>query len=172
MKRVQGIAFALSIAAGGWACSAQSLSVPFGQIERDAQSQTQKIVALNDDAGNFSSDAASESSFVSRAPSLRSTVPFQTSNARYFFVNGLHLGTAMLDVALTGHCIANHSCGEANPLMPSSAGGQVGVNCALVGYVAWVSYRMMKHQSRVWWIAPAIGTTAHAVGAGTGIAHF
>jgi hypothetical protein len=93
-------------------------------------------------------------------------------NKTYFFVNGLHLGAAMLDVALTQHCLANHNCSEANPLMPSSVKGQVGVDCALVGYVSWISYRMRKHQSSLWWIAPTMGTAAHAAGAGTGIAHF
>lgn len=172
MKKVQGIVLAVSIVTGGWACSAQRPSVPLRQIEQDAQSQTQTIVALHDEASSFQSSAASSGSFVSRDPASRPPGSLRTSNTRYFLVNGLHLGTAMLDVALTQHCIANHACRETNPAMPSSAGGQVGVDVALVGYTSWVSYQMKKHQSRLWWFAPMIGAAAHVIGAETGIAHF
>jgi hypothetical protein len=172
MKKVRGILFAVSIVASGLNCPAQGTSVPFLQIERDAQSHTQTRMASSDSAGSFSSGVTPTASSVSRFVSSSSPVSLRTFDKRYFFVNGLHLGTAMLDVALTQRCIANHTCSEANPLMPSSAAGQVGVDCALVGYTSWVSYRLKKHHSSLWWISPTMGTAAHAVGAGTGIAHF
>ena len=172
MKNLPAVALAASLIVGGLNCSAQGPSVPFLQIERDAQSQTLPTLALNNDATGLSSSFAPVASSVSRDVTSRSRVSSRTLNKTYFFVNGLHLGMAVLDVTSTEHCIANHTCREGNPLMPSSAAGQVGVDCALVGYISWVSYRMKKHQSSLWWIAPTTGTAAHAVGAGTGIAHF
>ena len=122
---------------------------------------------------NFSSGGAPVPESVARFP-CTSPPPasHRTLSKGYLFVNGLHLGTAMLEVALTRHCIANHTCREANPLMPSSAGGQISVDLALAGYISWFSYEMKKHQSRSWWCAPMIGSAAHAVGTETGMTHF
>jgi hypothetical protein len=171
MKKLCRIAFAASILATGWSCSAQSPSVPFGQIERDAQ--THQNLALNDDyASGSSSSAAAAASSSSGGISSRPAASQRTMDSRYFILNGLHLGTATLDVAFTRHCIANHTCREGNPLMPSSALGQVGIDLTLVGYSSWLSYRLKKHHSNLWWMAPTIGSTAHAVGVATGISHF
>jgi hypothetical protein len=89
----------------------------------------------------------------------------------FFLVHGLHLGLAVLDVELTQHCIANHHCVEGNPLMPSSHAGQLGINFALVGYGAFVSYKLKKQDRKLWLLSPTVGIAAHSVGVATGIAH-
>jgi hypothetical protein len=73
---------------------------------------------------------------------------------------------AMLDVVVTQRCIATHQYREGNPLMPSSLGAQLGVDFALVGYGSFVSYKLKKQGSSVWWITPVIGVTTHSVGIG------
>jgi hypothetical protein len=172
MKNMQGIVIALWILAGGWTCSAQSSPVPFGQLERDAQSLTQTVLAPTNVGSNFLWGVAPVPESVARSLPSPPPASHRTLSKGYLFVNGLHVGTAMLDVALTRHCIANHTCREANPLMPSSAGGQVSVDSALVGYISWFSYEMKKHQSRSWWCAPMIGSAAQAVRTEIGMAHF
>jgi hypothetical protein len=72
---------------------------------------------------------------------------------------------------MTQHCLADHHCVEANPLMPSSAGGQLGVDFATVGLGALASYRMKKDDSKLWVLSPAVGIVAHTLGVATGFAH-
>jgi hypothetical protein len=79
---------------------------------------------------------------------------------------------AVLDVELTQHCIANHHCVEGNPLMPSSHAGQLGINFALVGYGAFVSYKLKKQDRKLWVLSPTAGIAAHTLGVATGIAHW
>jgi hypothetical protein len=71
-------------------------------------------------------------------------------------------------MAMTQHCIADHHCREGNPLMPSSLGGQLAINIALVGYGSISSYWLKKHHSHFWWTAPVAGIAAHSAGAATG----
>ena len=92
-------------------------------------------------------------------------------DSKLVLLNGLHLGMAVLDVGLTQHCIADHHCREGNPMMPSSLAGQLSVNFAFVSYGSYVSYRMKKHRSSLWWVSPAVGISAHGVGVATGIMH-
>jgi hypothetical protein len=89
-----------------------------------------------------------------------------TLDKKFFLINGLHVAAATLDVVLTQHCIQAKTCKEGNPMMPSSVAGQVGVDVALIGYGSFVSYKLKKHKSKVWWLVPTIGITAHGVGAG------
>jgi hypothetical protein len=153
-------------------CSAQDTAVPFQQIEHEAKLS----LALPSANGVFSSSIEANNSSV--APQLKNftrAVPGNQSSsfdAKYLLLNGLHLGAAVLDVEMTQHCIANHTCREGNPLMPSSHIGQLSVNFAFVGYGSWISYRLKRHHSSLWWVAPTVGASAHMAGAATGIAHY
>ncbi len=93
------------------------------------------------------------------------------ANTRFFIVQGLHLGLAIFDVEMTQHCLADHHCVEGNPLMPSSAGGQLGVNFAIVGLGTLASYRLKRDDNKLWILSPTIGIIAHTVGVATGFAH-
>jgi hypothetical protein len=86
-------------------------------------------------------------------------------------MNGLHLGMAAFDVAMTQRCIADHYCKEGNPLMPSSLAGQLSIDLAYVGYGTFVSYRLKRHGSKLWWLSPTVGVASHTVGVATGFAH-
>ncbi len=181
LKHAAGIAILM----GGLTCSARQAAIPFGQIQPNAQLSAKLTAPTSDPSKVFSSGPASATS-SSAAPSII-TAPApasegslvrapaalapRTPDARYFLLNSLHLGMAGLDIAMTHRCIADHQCREGNPLMPSSLGGQIGVDFALVGYGSFTSYWLKKHLSRFWWTAPAIGIAAHGVGAATGFAH-
>ena len=174
MNAVHGTMLGLAIMMGGWACSAQEATIPFRQIERDAQLAARLTVPGNKTASSpFSSSlpsgavpaAPSAAGFV-RVPPV--TVP-RTLDSKYFLVNGLHLAMAVLDVEMTQRCIATHQYKEGNPLMPSSLGAQLGVDFVLVGYGSFVSYKLKKHGSSMWWITPMIGVTTHSIGVGIGI---
>jgi len=176
MNTINGTMLGLAIAMGGWACSAQETTIPFRQLERDAQLSVRLTVSDNETASSLSSSSLSPGVFAAarsaagfvRVPPV--TIP-RTLSSKFFLFNGLHLGMASFDVAMTQRCIASHTCREGNPLMPSSLAGKLGVNFALVGSSAFASYRMKKHRNNLWWISPATGVAAHSVGAATGIAH-
>ena len=55
--------------------------------------------------------------------------------------------------------------------MPSSHAGQLGINFALVGYGAFVSYKLKKQERKLWVLSPTVGIVAHTVGVATGIAN-
>jgi hypothetical protein len=115
------------------------------------------------------SASASSSAGFKRVPAGRSPKFF---DARYFWLNSLHLSLAVSDIEMTQHCIDGHTCKEANPLMPSSQAGKIGVNLGLVTYTAASSYWFRKHKSRVWWLGPTVGVAAHTVGLASGLAHW
>jgi len=81
-----------------------------------------------------------------------------------------HAGAAVADIELTQHCLANHTCREANPLMPTSRAGAYALDFSLVGFAAYASHRLHKQHNRWWWTSPAAGIAAHGAGVGTGIA--
>lgn len=175
-------AVGMALLMGGWACSAQQAPVSFGQIQRDAQLSAMLTAPSSGPSMVFSAGPASANS-ASAAPSVftssaaagfvRAPVAkaSRTLDARYFLLNSMDLGMAGLDMAMTRHCIADHHCGEGNPLMPSSLAGQLSVGIAFVGYDSVSSYWLKKHQSRLWWVPPFVGTAAHGVGALTGFVH-
>ncbi len=169
MNAVQGTILGLAIAMAGWAYSAQAATIPFGQLERDAQLSARLTAADNETASNPSPGAGapepSSSGFV-RVPPV--TVP-KTLSSKFLLLNGLHLGMAVFDVEMTQHCIATDHCREGNPLMPSSQAGQLSVSFALVGYGSFVSYKLKKRGSNLWWILPTVGVATHAVGVTTGL---
>jgi hypothetical protein len=164
-----GLSIVLGIARGSTPCTAQTTKVPFKDIEREARlsanlmvSDAEAAVSSSNEAYVFPS-APSHSLYV--RPSYKQP---RTLDSKFFVVNGLHLGLAALDVGLTQHCIANHHCREGNPLMPSSFAGQFALDSAFVGTGAFVSYRLKKQNSKLWWLSPVIGISAHTAGAMTG----
>jgi hypothetical protein len=102
---------------------------------------------------------------------LRRTVDRKYTDRKFLLVNGLQLGMAVFDVGMTQSCIASHHCREANPLMPSSLAGQLSVAFASTAYETSVSYWLKRRKSRLWWILPASGAAAHAVGVASGFEH-
>ena len=115
-----------------------------------------------------SSVTSSSAAGINRARPIRG---LRTFGAKYFLLNGLHLGMASADVALTQHCIADHRCREGNPLMPSSLAGSISIDTALVGFGAYVSRKLQLQGSSLWWLVPVAGIAAHGAGVATGIAH-
>jgi hypothetical protein len=83
----------------------------------------------------------------------------------------MHLGMAMFDIEMTQHCEAQHTCREANPFMPSSQAGALGVSLGFFAYSATGSYFMKKHNSKMWWLPSAMGIGTHVIGVYTGFAH-
>jgi hypothetical protein len=170
MKTVAGVG--LAIAMGALICSAQDNRVPFRQIEQDAQLSARLEVPpmeLPVSSSVGSAGSSSVSGYVFVPPSMKAR---RTASTGFFVANGLHLGLAALDVAMTQHCIAAHRCREGNPIMPSSLGGQLGVDAVLVSFGAFSSYRLKKNGSGAWWLSPVVGAGSHAAGVVTGLAHY
>jgi hypothetical protein len=171
MNALHGTVLCLALAMGGWACSAQETTIPFGKIEQNAQQYPYLI------ASNGSAPEGFSSSVSLADPSASSYVrPFPVTNrgtlgAKYFMLNGLHLGMAAFDVEMTHRCVVAHTCREGNPLMPSSEAGQFGVDLAYVASGAFASYKLKKHRSSIWWLAPTVGASAHGAGVVTGFEH-
>ncbi len=107
-------------------------------------------------------------SFV-RVPPVTYHKPLMST---FFLLNGLQAGMAVLDVETTHHCLADHHCQEGNPLMPSSQAGALGVNLGLVAYSTFLSHKLKKNGSKIWWIAPVAGISSHGVGFASGLAHW
>jgi hypothetical protein len=176
MGRAQITILTFVLVMGGWACSAQDVKIPFRQIAQDAKLMETPAILENELASSQSSSDlgfVDSSSNPSAAVSVRTTpskAP-RTITSSFWLLNGVHLGLASVDMALTQRCIANHKCREGNPIMPSSMGGMLSVNLSLFSYSSFVSYRQKKHESKVWWLSPAIGIASHSVGVATGLAH-
>src|ERR1035438_276152 len=176
MNAMHGAMLGLAMATGNLACLAQQAAIPFEQLKHTPLLYASLVAQGDKSAGTLSSSsfsvtgAAGEpfAAGVERIPPLRLT---RTASARYYLLNGFNLGMAALDVGMTQHCIANHQCREGNPLMPSSLAGQIGVDAALVGYGSFISYKLKKRRSKMWWFSPTVGIVAHGVGAATGLAH-
>ena len=173
MNTVHGTMLGLVIAMGSLCGAAQETRIPFRQIERDAQLSARVGVPENEAALNHADGMLAESSSsagsVFEAPVYKAP---RTLTRGFILLNGMHLGVAMLDMAMTQHCIADHHCVEGNPLMPSSMGGQLALNFAFVGSGTYISYKLKKNESRLWVLSPTIGIVAHTVGAASGFAHF
>jgi hypothetical protein len=176
MNALRDTMLGLAIAMGGWECAAQEATIPFGQIERNAQLYARLTVQDDDMISSLSSSSLTPEAIPVK-PSIAGFVrvppatALRTLNSKFFLLNGLHLGLALSDVVMTQHCIAAHTCREGNPLMPSSLAGQVSVDLALISYGSYISYRLKRYKSNLWWISPAIGIAAHSAGLATGVAH-
>jgi hypothetical protein len=164
-----GLSLVLQVAWGASPCTAQTTKVPFKDMEREARLSANLMVPDAEAAVSGSNEAylspPMPSSSVYVRPSYKRP---RTFDSKFYLVNGLHLGLAALDVGLTQHCIANHHCREGNPLMPSSFAGQFALDSAFVGTGAFVSYHLKKQNSKLWWLSPVIGISAHTAGAITG----
>ena len=172
MNAVNGTMLCLAVAMGALACSAQDATIPIRQIERDAQLSAKLATPGGEAAVSHSNGVPSGSSsaagFVLVPPAYKAP---RTLSRGFFLMNGLHLGMAAFDVAMTQRCIADHHCREGNPLMPSSLAGQLSIDFAYVGYGTFVSYRLKRHGSKLWWLPPTVGVASHAVGVASGFAH-
>lgn len=159
----------LLFACSGTLVFAQQTSIPFRQLEKSAPLSASLSAPESISSMSGSSSSASDPGLTAAASYVRPTYKRErVVDSKFLLVNGLHLGLAALDIGLTQRCIASGHCREGNPVMPSSLGGQAAVGSAIVGYGFFVSYKMKKHDSRVWWLSPVVGIGAHSVGAATG----
>jgi hypothetical protein len=85
---------------------------------------------------------------------------------KFWLANGAHAGAAVADVEITQHCIANHTCREGNPLMPSSRAGAYGVAMGMVLFEGYMGHSIRKQGGKAWWVCPMMGVSAHGVGIG------
>lgn len=167
-----------------WVVSAFLLLSFLDSAHLTAQENAQFPEAPPARAANFGSEIAAYhatplSTTSSSAPGAaveRSSPPAYTAprvaDRNYFIINGVQAGMGIFDVEMTQHCISAHKCREANPFMPSSQAGQLSVNFAFTAYESLFSYWLKKRGSHIWWVTPVAGATAHAVGVGTGFAHY
>jgi hypothetical protein len=175
MKTAILSALILTFATGGILSYSQGTAIPFAQLSKTANPPT--LMAENDSSSVPASAVVSEplpaaspsSGFVLRPPA--SPVHTRVLDRSYFAVNALHLGMALFDVEMTQHCEAQHTCREANPIMPSSQAGQLSVSLGFFAYSATGSYFFKKHDRKSWWLPTTMGTTFHAIGVATGFMH-
>ena len=162
----------LSLALAGISCWAQSSTVPFTQIEHASQltaslsAPSSAALIKRSPAGDPALSSSSSFSYV--LPVYKRQ---RVADSKFLLINGLHLGLAALDIGLTQHCIAAGRCREGNPIMPSSLAGQMGVDSAIIGYSTFISFRLKKQDSKVWWLSPTVGIGVHAAGVVTGLLH-
>ncbi len=149
----------------------QKRSISFEEVQTALQAQPLQASSNPD---NLFSGANSQAVLTAVVrPAMHPFRPIRSHGfARsYLLLNGIHLGTALLDVEMTQHCMAEHKCTEGNPMMPSTQAAQIGVDLGSVTFAAAGSYWARKHNIRKWWIAPVVGIAAHAAGSATGFAH-
>lgn len=177
MNKVFGSVLGFAITMGGYACSAQKATIPFGEIERNTQLTAELTLPAGESSSNASPSSSSlvvaplepaMASFV-RVPPVKYHKPMMSS---FFLLHGLEAGMAVLDVEATHHCIADHHCQEGNPLMPSNQAGALGMNLGIVAYSTFVSHKLKKHGNKFWWLAPVAGISSHGVGVASGLAHW
>ncbi len=86
----------------------------------------------------------------------------RTADSKFFPLNGIQVGMAVLDVEMTQRCIARHHCRETNPVMPTSQAGQPSVNFGLVACNSGISYWLKKHGSSFGGCHPRQGSSSTA----------
>jgi hypothetical protein len=173
MKNITFVVLCFAIALAGKYGSAQQLPVAPGPQTAFLHSQDQIAIATTPGLGVSYSSSAAVPAFASAAAySLARAAPKpRIADKKFFLVNSLHLGLAVADVELTQRCIANHTCHEGNPLMPSSHAGELSVAIGYDAFGSVTSYWFKKHKARTWWFPPAGGIVGHAVGIATGLSH-
>jgi len=173
------------IGAGCMLAHSQQATTTINQLQMKSQLQTLRaasdpsgdVAMLGFPAGASASSASSLPAYSSSSAGAIYEIPVPQDRHRVFdrgflLMNTAHLALAMLDVEMTQHCIGDHTCREANPLMPSSQAGMIGVSLGLFSYTTSASYYLKKHQSKIWWLGPTVGIGAHAVGLVSGIQHY
>ncbi|MFZ0338955.1 MAG: hypothetical protein WAL45_13040 [Terracidiphilus sp.] len=110
--------------------------------------------------------SASFSDGFKRVPAGRSP---RIADKKFLWLNGVHLAMAFADIAVAQHCIDEHNCKEANPLMPSPLGAKVGLNLGIFAYSTGTSYFLKKRRPGWWWALPVEGIGLHAGGVMSGI---
>jgi hypothetical protein len=150
----------------------QEAAEPFSKIESHSlQVENDPVYGTSTDPSRSAFSMPGLDSMRAVHPTNPRNIPKSILDRRYLLLNGVQLGMALFDVEMTQHCIAQHTCREGNPIMPSSQAGQISVNLGLAVDIAAGSYWMKKHNMKFWWIAPAAGIGAHSAGVATGIAH-
>lgn len=88
---------------------------------------------------------------------------------KFYALTGIATAITVMDFEMTQHCLGNHSCVEADPLMPSSRAGMYASSIPVNAALYYWSYRLKAKGSKIWWL-PTVGAIAsHAVGVGTNI---
>ena len=164
-------AFCITVALAGKNCAAQQLPLAPEPHTAPSQSHEQRALSAFAGPGSYSSSASSALVPASSYSVIRPALNPRIADSKFFLLNGLHFGTAVLDVELTQRCIASHQCREGNPLMPSSQAGQLSLSLSYVAVGAFASYEFKKHRSQYWWIPPAGGIAGHTAGIATGLSH-
>jgi len=134
-------------------------------------SEKQKAVAALRDPAPFSSNTSPGLIYEGISSTVHPVSKPRIADSKFFVMNGLHLGFAIIDVELTQHCLASHQCREGNPLMPSSQAGQLSIGIGYVSLAALASYQLKKHKSPYWCLPPAGGIAGHTAGIITGLDH-
>ena len=159
---------AINIAIAGQNCSAQELpSAPEAHI-LSLQPHEEKALSR---PGKPDSNASPLPAYAAVYNAVRPITLPRIADSKFFLMNGLHLGMAVLDVELTQRCIASHQCREGNPVMPSSQAGQLSIGIGFATLGSFTSYWLKRHKSSYWWLPPAGGIAGHAVGIATGLSH-
>ena len=94
------------------------------------------------------------------------SLPTHAEDWKFWLANGAHAGAAVADVEITQHCIADHTCREGNPLMPSSRAGAYGMAAGFVIVEGTMAHGIRKQGDSRWWLIPMMGVSAHGVGIG------
>jgi len=176
----------VAILMSSFASLAQQSRIPFEQMQREARLSATRAPS-NSDAASLSFPVSAPGGSSSAAASLP-TPPASGStitgfkrvpagrgarvlDAKYLLLNGQHLVLALADIEMAQRCIDEHTCKEANPLMPSSPAAKLSVNLGIFAYATGTSYYLKKHGCRWWWAPPVAGIGIHAAGVASGIRH-
>jgi len=88
---------------------------------------------------------------------------------KFYALTGIATALTVMDFEMTQHCLGNHTCVEADPLMPSSRAGMYASSIPVNAALYYWSYRLKAKGSRVWWLPTVAAIASHAVGVGTNI---
>ena len=179
VRKRLGLLLGTTIFMAGSTCIAQKAPIPFDRLQWNTETPPQPAEMSSAEASTASSTVLP--SVTASAPSaVDSPVRNMVANgvagsprlgARFLLLNGLDIGMAALDESLSQHCINESRCREANPLMPPSLAGRISIVAAVAALDTYVSHRLKKQGSSLWWIPPVFGIAAHSVGAASGFAN-
>lgn len=88
---------------------------------------------------------------------------------KFYALTGIATALTVMDFEMTQHCLGNHTCVEADPLMPTSRAGMYGSSMPVNAALYYWSYRLKAKGSKVWWLPTAAAIASHAVGVGTNV---